>query len=243
MAALRMRSAAVPADRPDCHRPRGILDRAADDAGLGGLQERDRHVLRIVAKAVLQIRADGQGSGLAHAGQMAHQADLADAQIALCMGKREAGAGGGERLESQVLQQSRRSLVPGIRNDKARAFVMQLPERIGLFDLSAHVFTFHIMLVARRSSCALSRPGDRATRRVMDLMCSTRRKRSADQSSSIATMRTGSKPAAPSTGQPESRLNSHCTFWTSPWDRPSTARHRPCRQRPVSCLRRRARPA
>src|ERR1700679_1742003 len=40
------------------------------------------------------------------------------------------------------------------------------------------------------------------------LTYSKRRKRSADQSSSIATMRTDSKPAARMTFQPESRLNS-----------------------------------
>ena len=43
----------------------------------------------------------------------------------------------------------------------------------------------------------------------MVLMCSTLRKRRADQSSSTATIRTGSNPAAPRVRQPESRLNSH----------------------------------
>ena len=62
---------------------RGILNRAADDAGPGGLQNGHGHVLRVVAKAVLQVRADGQRGDLAHPGQMRHQAGLADTQIAL----------------------------------------------------------------------------------------------------------------------------------------------------------------
>src|SRR5262249_9456537 len=45
--------------------------------------------------------------------------------------------------------------------------------------------------------------------RVILPMNSARRKRTADQSSSIATMRTHSKPAAPRAPQPVSRLNSH----------------------------------
>src|SRR4029453_8045303 len=45
-----------------------------------------------------------------------------------------------------------------------------------------------------------------ASGRFIVLMNSTRRNRSADQSSSIATMRTGSKPAFPITAQPLSRL-------------------------------------
>src|SRR5947209_2982805 len=43
----------------------------------------------------------------------------------------------------------------------------------------------------------------------MVLMCSTLRKRRADQSSSMATIRTGSNPAAANTGHPESRLKPH----------------------------------
>ena len=49
--------------------------------------------------------------------------------------------------------------------------------------------------------------------RVMFLMNSARRKRRADQSSSIATMRTGSKPASPIDGHPLSRLNSQVYFF------------------------------
>src|SRR5262245_20803568 len=44
-------------------------------------------------------------------------------------------------------------------------------------------------------------------------MKSTRRKRTADQSSSIATMRTGSNPALPSSAQPLSRLSSQLYFF------------------------------
>ena len=43
---------------------------------------------------------------------------------------------------------------------------------------------------------------------LLDLMYAIRRKRSADQSSSIATCRTVSKPASRSTSQPVSRLKS-----------------------------------
>src|SRR5436853_5792645 len=45
--------------------------------------------------------------------------------------------------------------------------------------------------------------------RRIDLMNSARRNLRADQSSSMATIRTPSKPAAPSALQPESRLKSH----------------------------------
>src|SRR5580704_15851058 len=52
--------------------------------------------------------------------------------------------------------------------------------------------------------------------RFMVLMNSTRRKRVADQSSSIATARTGSKPASPSACQPRSRLISLLYFFDVP---------------------------
>ena len=53
--------------------------------------------------------------------------------------------------------------------------------------------------------------------RVIVLMNSARRKRNADQSSSIATMRTGSNPASPIDAQPVSRLNSQVYFFELPF--------------------------
>ena len=52
--------------------------------------------------------------------------------------------------------------------------------------------------------------------RVMSLMNFARRKRTADQSSSIATIRTGSKPSRPSASQPRSRLISDLYFFEVP---------------------------
>jgi hypothetical protein len=53
--------------------------------------------------------------------------------------------------------------------------------------------------------------------RVIVLINSTRLKRTADQSSSMATILTGSKPAAPMPAQPLSRLNSHLYFFEVPF--------------------------
>src|SRR5207247_5556550 len=62
-----------------------------------------------------------------------------------------------------------------------------------------------------RSAARLRPSADRARAgsRLMLLMKAARRKRTADQSSSMAIMRTPSKPAAPRARQPPSRLSSH----------------------------------
>ena len=51
---------------------------------------------------------------------------------------------------------------------------------------------------------------------LTELMCSTRLNRSADQSSSMATARTVSKPASFNRLQPVSRLKSHWYFFDAP---------------------------
>jgi hypothetical protein len=85
---------------------RGVFDRQARHAGGHGQAHVLGHAGGVRRKAVLKIRVDGHIHRRHHLVQMGQRHVAGDAVVRPRVRPREAGAGGGQRLETQALQGS-----------------------------------------------------------------------------------------------------------------------------------------
>src|SRR6185437_11956322 len=104
-----------------------VLDREAGNAGLHGAADIDGDLVRFMGKAVLEIGVDGYIDRRADRGQMIADIVDGDAVVGLSDGPGEARAGGGQRLEAEMLQCLGAADVEGVGNDEASGRV-ELPE-------------------------------------------------------------------------------------------------------------------
>ena len=100
-----------------------VLDRAADGAGLGDPADRSRGVLGVGPKAVLQVDRQRQVGRPIEEPGMIDQLLERDAAVRATQGEGEAGAGGGQGLESEPGQDLGRAGVPGVGDDEWLALV------------------------------------------------------------------------------------------------------------------------
>jgi hypothetical protein len=122
-------------------RPASPVESSIDRPGHAG-GHGQAHVLGhaggVRRKAVLKIRVDGQVHCRHHLVQMGQRHVAGDAVVGRAVRPREAGAGGGQRLEAQALQVARAARVPGV-GDHEAAGLMQRGEGAALVgDVGAH---------------------------------------------------------------------------------------------------------
>ena len=131
---------------------RGILDGASGQARLRRHAHRLGHHAGIVSKTVLQIRTDRQRCGIDEASGMGDGFVAGNRALAVGTPEHvgEPGAGGGERLEAEAIEQACRPHIPRIRQDKRSRALMQQYEPRRLFRCIGGGVHFARSLAKRR---------------------------------------------------------------------------------------------
>ena len=118
----------------------GVLDGAADHAGLGGEADHLGRGPRLVGVAILQIGVDrqvrGAGDEPAVVEDFAAAHGVGPVRASQRVGQAEARRR--QRLEPECRQDPRGAGVPGVGNDERAGSHVQRPERDGLLGLRAH---------------------------------------------------------------------------------------------------------
>ena len=117
---------------------RGILDRAADQAGPGAHPNRVGDRPGVVAETVLEVGADRQVGRRHDGARVLHHPVTADGVVPLPDREGKSGARGRQGLEPQARQEPRRPRVPGVGQDERPAPLVQGPERARPFRLGPH---------------------------------------------------------------------------------------------------------
>ena len=114
-----------------CGIVRRVLDRAADQPGLGCLPDGERGILRRGAETVLQIARERDGHRCGHGSRLAQGLPARDLAIAASERRGCGAARGGQRRVAQAFEDAGRRHVPGVGDEEGARPTMEGGETIG----------------------------------------------------------------------------------------------------------------